>query len=46
MPEPRRQAIADRARRRILAEHTSGHRAAELERHLEEARPRCLRAVC
>jgi spore maturation protein CgeB len=38
MPEARRQAIAEGARRRILAEHTSAHRAAELERHLDEAR--------
>jgi spore maturation protein CgeB len=34
IPERRRQAIAERARLRILAEHTSRHRAAELERHL------------
>ncbi|HET9068475.1 MAG TPA: glycosyltransferase [Amaricoccus sp.] len=40
MPEPRRQDMADRARRRILAQHTAGHRAAELERHLEDGRAR------
>jgi spore maturation protein CgeB len=35
--EPARRAMADAARRRILAEHTSVHRAAELDRHLREA---------
>jgi spore maturation protein CgeB len=38
MAEPDRRAIAAQARRRILAEHTSAHRAAQLERHLAEAR--------
>lgn len=31
MPESERQAIGQRARRRVLAEHTAAHRAAELE---------------
>jgi spore maturation protein CgeB len=35
--EPARRAMAEAARRRILAEHTAVHRAAELERHLREA---------
>ncbi len=34
--EPTRREIGERARRRVLAEHTPGHRAAELEDHLEE----------
>jgi spore maturation protein CgeB len=38
MPASHARAIADGARRRILAEHTSAHRAAELDRHLDEAR--------
>jgi spore maturation protein CgeB len=32
--EPARQEIANRARQRVLAAHTSAHRAAELEGHL------------
>lgn len=39
-PEPRRQAIAAAAQRRVLTEHTAGHRAAELERHLRAAMAR------
>jgi spore maturation protein CgeB len=35
-PETERQALADAARRRVLAEHTAGHRAALLERYVEE----------
>lgn len=35
--EPRRRALAEAARRRILAEHTAVHRAAELELHLSRA---------
>ncbi len=31
LPEPRRRAIADAARARVLASHTGDHRAAELE---------------
>lgn len=34
---PARRAMGEAARRRILAEHTAVHRAAELERHLDEA---------
>jgi nucleoside-diphosphate-sugar epimerase/spore maturation protein CgeB len=34
------QSVGDSARRRVLAEHTSSHRAAELERHIEEAAAR------
>jgi spore maturation protein CgeB len=43
IPESDRRAIGERARRRILAEHTAAHRAEELEAHLREAtsgRPR------
>ena len=36
LPEEERQAIGARARRRVLAEHTAGHRAAALERYLAE----------
>jgi spore maturation protein CgeB len=35
--ESERSAMAEGARRRILAEHTAAHRAAELEGHLREA---------
>ncbi len=37
MPESERQAVGDRARKRVLAEHTAAHRAAELETHLVAA---------
>lgn len=37
LAESRRQEIGRRARERVLAEHTAGHRAAELVRHLEDA---------
>jgi spore maturation protein CgeB len=40
LPEVERSALAKAARARILARHTAGHRAAELERHLDEARAR------
>ena len=33
-----RAAIGRRARRRVLAEHTAEHRAAQLERYVDEAR--------
>jgi spore maturation protein CgeB len=33
MPESERLRMAERARRRILAEHTAAHRAEELERY-------------
>ena len=35
--EERRRAIAERARTRVLAEHTAAHRALELERYIREA---------
>lgn len=35
--EPGRRALAEAARRRVLAAHTAIHRAAELEAHLREA---------
>jgi spore maturation protein CgeB len=38
IPERERLAIARRARRRVLAEHTAAHRAAQLEKYLDEAR--------
>jgi spore maturation protein CgeB len=38
MSEDRRTAMADAARRRILAAHTAARRAAELEEYLEEAK--------
>jgi hypothetical protein len=34
---PRRDAVAEAARRRVLGAHTADHRAAELERHLRSA---------
>jgi spore maturation protein CgeB len=40
LPEEERRAIGARARARVLAEHTSAHRAAELEQHALEARER------
>jgi spore maturation protein CgeB len=36
-PEERRLAVAEAARRRVLAGHTAAHRAAELETHLRAA---------
>lgn len=39
-PEPAARAVAVAARARVLAAHTAAHRAAELERHLAEARAR------
>jgi spore maturation protein CgeB len=36
--DERRTGIAARARARVLSEHTAAHRAAELERHIAEAR--------
>ncbi len=33
LPEEERRAVGERARRRILADHTAAHRAAELEAH-------------
>ena len=40
MPEQRRLAIADKARKRILADHTPGHRARQLEAYYLEATTR------
>ncbi len=37
MPEDRRAAMGERARRRVLAEHTAAHRAEQLEGYLLEA---------
>jgi spore maturation protein CgeB len=36
MPEAERLALADRARRHVLANHTAAHRAALLESYVEE----------
>jgi spore maturation protein CgeB len=38
MPEERRRSVGERARRRVLAEHTAAHRARALEGFLREAR--------
>ena len=40
LPEERRRAVGQAARRRVLAAHTAAHRAAEFERDIEEARNR------
>jgi spore maturation protein CgeB len=40
LPEDRRLSIADKARRRILAEHTPDHRARQLEAYYVEAAAR------
>lgn len=40
MPEDRRRAIAEHARRRVLANHTSEHRAQQLETYYLEASSR------
>jgi spore maturation protein CgeB len=37
VPDADRRAIAARARKRVLREHTAAHRAAELERYVGEA---------
>jgi len=37
LPEEERRAVAARARRAVLARHTSAHRAGELEAYLREA---------
>jgi spore maturation protein CgeB len=36
IPEEARRALGDRARRRVLAEHTAAHRAAQLESYVAE----------
>jgi spore maturation protein CgeB len=38
LPEERRRAVGERARRRVLAEHTAAHRAVALEGYVREAR--------
>jgi spore maturation protein CgeB len=38
LPEARRREVGERARARILAQHTSAHRAAELEAHVRALR--------
>jgi spore maturation protein CgeB len=38
LPDEKRRAIGEKARQRVLRNHTAAHRAAELERHLHEAR--------
>jgi spore maturation protein CgeB len=43
--EERRRALGERARRRILAQHTAAHRAAEFEQHMETALAAATRAV-
>jgi spore maturation protein CgeB len=45
LPEERRLSIADRARRRILAEHTPDHRARQLEAYYLEAAGRLQRKL-
>jgi len=45
MNESRRQRVAQAALACVLARHTAGHRAAELERHLREALARRRRAT-
>jgi spore maturation protein CgeB len=40
MTEAERRGIGGRARAKVLAAHTAAHRAAELERYIEEARSR------
>jgi spore maturation protein CgeB len=44
-PEERRRAIGDRARRRVLAEHTGAHRARALAGYVREAREARSRAA-
>ncbi|HEX7369400.1 MAG TPA: glycosyltransferase [Rhodanobacteraceae bacterium] len=40
MPEERRRALGAAARRRVLAEHTAGHRAQTLEHYIDRVVPR------
>jgi spore maturation protein CgeB len=44
MPDDARRAIGERARRRVLAEHTPAHRAVALEAAVHDARERRTRA--
>ncbi len=46
MPEGAARKIGQRARERVLAEHTAAHRAAELETLIEECRCEQARGVC
>lgn len=45
IPDSRRRRLAQAARRRVLASHTSEHRAAEIEAHLTQALQGGTRAV-
>jgi hypothetical protein len=45
LSEEQRTAMGRRAQRRVLAEHTSAHRAEQLEGHLHEALSRRSRAA-
>jgi spore maturation protein CgeB len=40
LPEEKRRTIGEKARARVLREHTAAHRAEELQRHLHEAMQR------
>jgi spore maturation protein CgeB len=40
LPEDERRRVGERARQRVLAEHTAAHRAAELEAHVLAVAPR------
>jgi spore maturation protein CgeB len=44
LPEQERLRIGERARARVMAEHTAGHRAAELEAYCREAMERSSRS--
>ncbi|HEX8281719.1 MAG TPA: glycosyltransferase, partial [Chthoniobacterales bacterium] len=46
MPEGDARAVGQRARERVLAEHTAAHRAEELETLIEECRCEHARGVC
>jgi spore maturation protein CgeB len=39
LPDEKRRALGEKARQRVLREHTAAHRAEEMERYLNEARP-------
>ena len=39
LPEDERRRVGERARQRVLAEHTAAHRAAELEAHVQALAP-------
>lgn len=44
LPDSERRRVGEAARRRVLAEHTAGHRAAELEGHVLALAPRAMAA--